>query len=254
MLKPFPRGVMYRIFLIEVIKTKNTLVLLGLICAPILVAFLKLMMHLKSHGGHFSIELWGKYWMGTLAIWCYFVFPMLIALVTSLINGIEHRNNTWNYLFSLPLEKHQIFIGKLLVAALFLMLSTFILYALSFIAALAVGFEGGSITPLLDTEYLYQFLTVFGAMLPILLIQHSISWYFTQPAIALALGILAPIGIITIGMSEYWVYYPWSYLLMATLGGDMANRDIALQLAITFTLVFGVVLTYASAKIEQRKT
>jgi hypothetical protein len=47
----------------------------------------------------------------------------------------------------------------------------------------------------------------------------------------LAVGIGATMGIIQLGSSEYWVYFPWSYSLMASNGGAPEARHLALLLS-----------------------
>jgi hypothetical protein len=69
------------------------------------------------------------------------------------------------------------------------------------------------------------------ACLPVVLIQHALSWRFANFVLPLAVGICATMGIVQLGSSEYWVWFPWSYSLMAASGSDPAAQRLALLLA-----------------------
>ena len=69
------------------------------------------------------------------------------------------------------------------------------------------------------------------ACLPVVLIQHAISWRVANFVLPLAVGICATMGIVQLGSSEYWVYFPWSYSLMAASGSEPAAQQQALLLA-----------------------
>jgi hypothetical protein len=57
----------------------------------------------------------------------------------------------------------------------------------------------------------------------------------------LAIGVVATMGITQIGQSKDWVYYPWSYTMMAMQGADAGVRSQAIVLALVAGLIlFGI--------------
>jgi hypothetical protein len=69
------------------------------------------------------------------------------------------------------------------------------------------------------------------ACIPVLIIQHAVSWRVRNLVLPLAVGVMATMGITQIGSSEHWIWYPWSYALMAANGSDPAMQSQALMLA-----------------------
>ena len=59
----------------------------------------------------------------------------------------------------------------------------------------------------------------------------SLSWRVQNLVLPLAVGVVATVGIMQIGRSELWVWYPWTYSFMAVNGGAVARQNEALMLA-----------------------
>jgi hypothetical protein len=58
-----------------------------------------------------------------------------VSLEAALLAGLEHRENTWKQLFSLPIPRWTIYVPKLLVGFMLVCLSPLVL-------ALGIGLEG----------------------------------------------------------------------------------------------------------------
>lgn len=76
-------------------------------------------------------------------------------------------------------------------------------------------------------------LAALAARLPMLVLQHALSWASQNIILPLAVGVCATMGIIQLGSAEYWRFFPWSYPLMAASGSDHAMRLTALALGLT---------------------
>lgn len=69
--------------------------------------------------------------------------PFVIVLMSCLLQNIEHKNNTWRLLFTMPISKGVIFINKFLVLIILIIL----FYLLFTVFALGVGLVVGIILP-----------------------------------------------------------------------------------------------------------
>ena len=86
--------------------------------------------------------------------------------------------------------------------------------------------------------------------LPVLIIQHAVSWRFGNIIVPLSVAVMATMGIVQIGSSEYWVWYPWSYMTMSAMGGteELRHHAVWLSLAVATGLFWLSTLLAASHK------
>ncbi len=194
-------------------------------------------------------KLWFLYWNGVTGLWSYFMMPLYIALITGLLNGLEHKNQTWRLMLTLPVSQLQLFIVKGILAWLFVVASTLVLMAGTALSVGALGIAGAH----LDGGFPVEMLTMLGKValtcLPVLVIQHAISWRFQNLVLPLAVGVMGTMGVQQIGSSTYWVWYPWSYTTMATLGSHVEKQQHAMLLA----GVVGIALLALSAVLLGRR-
>ena len=59
------------------------------------------------------------------------MMPLLITLVTALLNGIEHSDRQWKHIFALPMPRHTVYVAKFVVAQCLISVSTCILSLLT---------------------------------------------------------------------------------------------------------------------------
>jgi hypothetical protein len=226
---------------IELLKTRRSLALLMMFICPALVVLLMVMLAVNSGASVVEARGWYGLWAGTNSLWCYFMLPLYIALVTTLLNGTEHHNGTWRLMLTLPIKTWQLFVAKAILAWLFILGANLILFAsltVSIAILMMFGFpaQGAFSYPVIE-----QIGKVLVTCLPILAIQHALSWRFGHIVAPLAVGVIGTMGIITIGQSEYWVYYPWTYMLTSNMASNADSQLLALQLAPSVAVVlFGV--------------
>jgi len=111
----------------ELLKLKRTLTFRVIFVLPFLVAVLQffIVWRTKKFGPNFN--LWQTLGTSSFQVWAVFMMPLLITLVTALLNGIEHSDKQWKHLFALPIPRHSIYFAKLLVALVLILISTFVL-------------------------------------------------------------------------------------------------------------------------------
>lgn len=217
----------YRLVWVELFKMKRSLALLAIISCPFVVVLLNLLMLLRSD----HAPTGPMYWLSNTALWCYFMYPLFIALVTTLLNSHEHRANTWRVMFTMPITPRQLFIAKWCIALLALaaansLLMIFISISMASLALLGIHIDQPFAFP--QFHAVWQ-LTL--AALPILTLQHWLSWHLRNFVAPLAVGIAATLGIMQIGQSSEWIYYPWSYAMMVMNASSGEVKQQALQSA-----------------------
>ena len=92
---------------VEFRKLKGSLAFTLCVVAPTLVAgFLGLLcLRHKSMGWHEAME-------GTTGLWSFFVLPMSITALATLIAQIEHGPRAWDHILSLPVPRWRLFAAK----------------------------------------------------------------------------------------------------------------------------------------------
>ncbi len=239
-----------RLVAVELLKIRRSMALLMMFAIPMVVLLLNFAMLVKRHDvAQIDAKLWFFYWNGVNGMWTYFMMPLYIALITGLLNGHEHKNQTWRLMLTLPVSQLQLFVVKGILAWLFVVASTLVLMTGTALTAGGLVLAGASFDGAFPVELLTTLGKVTLSCLPVLVIQHAISWRFQNLVLPLAVGVIATMGVQQIGSSTYWVWYPWSYPAMATLGSDVAKQQHAMLLA----AVVGVVLLALSAVLLGRR-
>lgn len=223
---------MLKLMSVELLKIRRSLALLMMFAAPLIVVlFSTLMMVKQTDLAALSSKHWGNYWMGNIALWAYFMQPMYIALIAGLLSGQEHRNQSWRLMLTLPVSQAQLFMAKAVLAWLFVLASNLILVAGTALAVGGLGLAGAPLAGAFDYLALPVVLKLSLACLPVIVIQHAVAWRFQNLVLPLAVGVMATMGITQVGSSEYWVWHPWTYPLMAAMGSAPDMRHQALLLA-----------------------
>ena len=248
-INPFPG--LSRLLVVECLKLKRTSTLLMVFALPLLVVLFSTGLAVKSQNlAGFDAQAWQRWWMGVMALWSYFMLPMFIALITGAINGNEHKNHGWCLMLVLPVNLYSLYIAKLLLGVLLTASALLWLWLSGLLATLlmtALGAPG-------ETEYGMVLLNAMPALmltsLPVLIIQHAVSWRFGNIIVPLSVAVMATMGIVQIGSSEYWVWYPWSYMTMSAMGGteELRHHAVWLSLAVATGLFWLSTLLAASHK------
>lgn len=204
----------------EFIKSKKTfawwLIILGAGFMPAFVSFVFLSKwkHLVPGQGH---NPWDDFtemsWKGMGFLYT----PFFVVLLICLFFNIEHKNNTWKHIFTLPVSKRSIYFNKLFTLLIFIALF-YILYIPIWIG---FGFIVGLIKPELQlTTHSPDYISLlslcfhsFIASLGILAIHFWLSIRFKNMIIPIGIAVLG--GIIWValyqGRAEQITYFPYAY-------------------------------------------
>lgn len=131
-----------------------------------------------------------------------------LAIIASILAGIEHQTNSWKQVLSLPVSKCNLFTAKfiLLTCLLFISCTCLGIGLISLGAALDFGTKI-PLVYLLKTSY-YPFL----AALPFAALQTWLSIVIKNQAIALTCGIVGTILSLYGVIMPDWVPYKWLFL------------------------------------------
>lgn len=223
------------LFRLEVLKARRSLAALIVLACPLMVVLLNTGLLLRQAGPDgLSARAWQGYWMGNQALWCYFMLPLFLALCTGLVNAVEHRQHGWRLMLTLPVDVRRLYLAKLLLALFMATLAHACLWLLAVaVAALLLGGAApGDVASSMAWPMAGGLLAALAACLPVLVLQHTLGWSSQNIVLPLALGVCATMGIIQLGSSEYWRFFPWTYPLMAANGSDPAMRQTALVLGL----------------------
>lgn len=237
-----------RLLRVEALKLRRSLALLMLFACPFMVSLLVFGVQMKTGAVGKPVPL-TMYWLAHTAIWTYFMLPLMIALLTALVNGQEHKNATWRIMLSQPISARQLFFAKFVLAAIMVLIANGLLMLMMMGGANVLEWFGRNVQGQWQATMLQQVLILSLASLPILIIQLWLSWHVQNMVAPLALGVIATMGILQIGQSKDWIYYPWSYVMAALQASAPEVRQSALQLA---SLLAAVLLTIALAWVGRR--
>jgi hypothetical protein len=128
---------LFRALHAELLKLKRTLAFRVIFVLPFFIALLQFFVIWRTKKFPADFNLWQTHATNSFQIWAIFMLPLLIALVTALLNGIEHADKQWKHLFALPVPRHSIYFSKFIVAQLLILVSTLILALLTVLVGLA---------------------------------------------------------------------------------------------------------------------
>lgn len=167
------------------------------------------------------------------------------------MNGHEHKNQTWRLMLTLPISPRRLYVAKAVLAWLFVLGANLVLIAATSLAIGVLGVAGAPLTGAFAAPMLPMLAKISFACIPILLIQHALSWRVRNLVLPLAIGVMATVVVIEIGSSEHWAWYPRTYPVMAANGGDTAMQSHALLLA---GVVSAALLALSALVLGERET
>jgi hypothetical protein len=229
-----------KILKVELLKTRRSLALLMMFACPFMVVLLGFLIQFERK----TKMPWDIYWANGSAIWCYFMLPLYIALVTVLLNGFEHKNAAWRLMLTFPISIRELYISKLILGWIFVIGANVVLLLMLMLTIMVFSMMGHDVGEILPVKVLSDLTKASFTALPILILQHCLSWKFSSIVTPLSVGVISTMAITQLGQSKYWIYYPWSYVMMAVHGKDDAMQNKALLLAIFLAGILLVISTW----------
>ncbi|MFT8737001.1 MAG: ABC transporter permease [Zymomonas mobilis] len=206
-------SLMSRLIKAEWLKTEHPRRLLLFMILPAVVT--ALIGWLAGHHKDIFLDItaWQEVWQTILFFWSSFAFSFFIVILAAKFNGIEHSNQSWRLMLTLPLRPCHLFFAKLSIEWGLLLFSN-IMMVLVYSSAFLIGAHSPIAGQTLDMPLVNAFLLLPFVMLPVLFIQHSLSWFLSNTRFPVILGNIC--SLMSIAVSGYfqdkgWLFYPWDY-------------------------------------------
>jgi hypothetical protein len=149
----------------------------------------------------------------------FFLFPMYVILVTSLVVQIEYRNNTWKQVYASPRTLADIFFSRFIVIHSLIVFCLFLFNASIIITACAANLVHKQYT---FFDHAIPWKTLFGliakiyfSILAITSIQYWLSLRFRNFIVPVGIGLALLITGFMINQWEQLYYYPYMYPVIA---------------------------------------
>ncbi|TQL17428.1 hypothetical protein FBY58_1011 [Zymomonas mobilis] len=206
-------SLMSRLIKAEWLKTEHPRRLLLFMILPAVVT--ALIGWLAGHHKDIFLDItaWQEVWQTILFFWSSFAFSFFIVILAAKFNGIEHSNQSWRLMLTLPLRPCHLFFAKLSIEWGLLLFSN-IMMVLVYSSAFLIGSHTDMAGNSLDLSLVNSFLLLPFVMLPVLFIQHSLSWFFSNTRFPVIFGTICTL--MSVPVSEFfdakgWLFYPWAY-------------------------------------------
>lgn len=228
----------------ELLKLRRTLALWMCLIAPATVVVLLVLQMAFSRGPASQPApeaAWLMFAHGVLGIWCFLMLPLFVTLQSALLAALEHGENQWKHLLSLPLPRHVHYVAKWVALVVLLLVAFVVLCLLVPIGGWALdlvqpGFGIAGPPPwrmLLRTSA-----AAYAASLLIVSLHTWIALRWRSFTIAIAVGMSATVCGFLIGQSErFGHWYPWSMPLQV-----MAGKGQHLELVVLVGVAGGLVV------------
>ncbi|WP_110114613.1 ABC transporter permease [Bacillus sp. CGMCC 1.16541] len=156
-----------------------------------------------------------------------------IAILTSMVATIEHQQNGWKQLISLPIPRWTVFSSKFLIVSTMLVVSCFLTFVGTVGLGIGLGFENIPYGAIIKNSFYPLF-----AGLPVIAVQLWLSIVCKNQSIPLSVGIFASIFSMYAHNLPNWVFWLWPYLV------GYANQTVYVYIGIALglgILIMGIV-------------
>jgi len=200
----------------EQLKLKRTLALWLAPLMPLVIVALQVAMILEreSHYRRQNLaDAWEPHGGQIVFLWTMLMLPLFITLETALLGNLEHGNQQWKHLFTLPVPRGALYAAKQVSAMVLIGLSMVSLYVLIVLSGLGIRL----VAPGLGFEAPVPWAQLFGyvtlAYLASWLIVSIHTWVglrWRSFVVASAVGIAAMVIAILLFQSDLSGWYPWT--------------------------------------------
>lgn len=236
----------------EFFKIKNTLAFKGSFILPLLINALVMSIFIFKADDILKegmSNLWYRYLSFTIGIMGSLILPMFIIFLSFSINDIEHKADTWKNLFSYPIEKRNMFIGK--------WITTFLIFGIFMLGFLVFTYVGGNILSIINPEFGFQnhnmlgyitklYSKMFLASIALLCLQFFFSMLWSDFMKSMGLGLLFTITSMIAMRWEYIYLIPYAQPMYSinqlfagnnNLGISFNTKEIWVGLASSFVFI-----------------
>ncbi len=195
----------------ESYKLRRTPALLLAASVPLLICVLYLLLFnfAGSYRNLSEVQFWEQLLGISNFLWNTLMLQMGIAVLGGLVVGIEHTENQWKTLLTLPPSRVSIYLAKILVVAgLVLFGSMVLLFGLTLVGLLQTNFATPHWTGIFDITIRAWF-----TALPLMALHVWYSSRFKSFAVPLGLGFAGTLTAMFTANADglIWIFVPWAY-------------------------------------------
>jgi len=235
---------------VEVLKLKRSKIIWIVLLAPCFISLqgaINLLRYYDLFTGQ-GQNVWQQLYTQSILFYVMILFPVLISIVMALIARIENAHHGWKYYLSLPVNKQQIYIVKFCLGCGFLFVNVLALITSMLLAGKVIGIQEA--VPY-DVIVIRPLLT-YVAALPLMALLYFLSMRFAQMTVPLAVGIGLSLPAILVANTRFWALYPWTYPIMAALGGNFDKFDRGGVVYIAGVILMLAVFAFGYREFKQR--
>lgn len=252
-----------RVLRAESLKIRRTLALWLVWVLPAAPAGLQLLLQLTGNGRP-SAQADPWVWMiyGAMITWTLFVLPLLVALETGLLAGIEHAASGWKHLFALPLRRGPVYAAKITTSAVLVLAAHAMLCLWIFVAGvlLAVLQPDLGFTWIPPMELLLFTAASFAGSWLMLSLHAWIGLRWPSLVLNVGIAVVALVVNLSLVESDLRRFFPWfipanltNEMFQQLVEGATARDPGDLTLSLTTSLLGGTLVIAAAVVMLGRR-
>lgn len=194
--------------LVEFRKLNRSLALALAVVAPALIATFMFFNLLRGTSPE-PLDMW---LMSGTAVWAFFMLPMTVTALTTLVAHMEHGPKSWDHLRALPLPRWHIYAAKTLVLLAVLSLMSVFVLVMTWAAVEAAALVEPALRPT-GTPHLLEHAMVLAKMLAAALLLVAVQFWlalrFSSFVPGMAVGIGGTFFAVVATSARAGVFMPW---------------------------------------------
>ncbi|WP_053956724.1 ABC transporter permease [Inediibacterium massiliense] len=220
----------------EQLKLRNSPIWMAFFIIPFISAVMGTFNYLNNT--EVLSKEWYSLWTQHTLFYCYFCFPALIGVYCSYICRLEHMNNNWNGVMTMPIKISTIYFSKLITVIKITLCTQILVGILFYISGRIVGFH----IPMPNELFLWL-LFGFFASIAISSLQLAFSLVMRSFSIPIGIALIGGILGLVISAKGFGLYFPYSLFSIGMCSnnpsGNMEYDMITFMIScIVFVMIF----------------
>ena len=229
----------------EKMKLHNSPIWLAFFIIPCLSAFMGTFNYLNNTS--VLTETWYSLWTQHTLFFCYFCFPALIGVYCAYECRLEHTQNNWNIVLTMPVKKKYIYFSKFLTIYKVVLITQLLVGILFYISGKLSGFSE-------SMPLRFILLLILGSIesLAVISIQLTLSLKIKSFSIPIGISMIGGILGLALRAKGLGLFFPYSLFSLGMCSNDPLNLECNIYafiiLCIAFTTVFSTIGIYMIGK------
>lgn len=213
-------------YYVEYLKLRRSLALWVAAVVPLLIAVFTFFNLLRDQ----HPRPWAVWMLSVAAVWAFFMLPMSVVALTTLVAQTEHAPRSWDHLRALPVPRWRLYVAKATMVMVVLALMTVAVLLAGSAAVWLAAQVKPALTPSGDFEamrYVLVLTRMYLSSMLLMAVQLWIALRYSSFVPALAAGIGGTFFAVVGTSSRIGVVLPWQ-IPVNMLASNPARADLAL--------------------------